>query len=80
MTPAITVHDNLGRRAFAFAPNTDPDSVLHAVVWAFRFGHVLCSSWPGWGCPATDGRYCLECGAVGYAALEELKRRRPDVT
>lgn len=74
----ITVRDHLGRRAFAFAPASDPFAVLAAVAWAYAEGrHPVCTSWPGWGCPATEGGYCLDCHCEAQAALDEARRREP---
>lgn len=72
MTLPIEIHDDAGRKLWAFEADTDPDSVLWAVMMAYGKGtESLCT----WDCPATEGRYCLECHATAYAARTELQRR-----
>jgi hypothetical protein len=72
MSTPIEVHDVTGRRSWAWETDTDPDGVLWAVVLAYAKGaESLCA----WDCPAVDGRYCLDCHATAYAAVEELRRR-----
>lgn len=72
MTRPIEVHDDEGYRMWAFEADTDPDDVLWGVMLAYTQGTgSLCN----WACPATEGKYCLECHATAYVAKEELKRR-----
>ena len=68
----MLVHDDDGRRVWAFETDSDPDMVLWAVMMTYAQGRgSLCD----WDCPARDGRYCVECHATAYAAREELRRR-----
>lgn len=71
---AITVLDDQGQRVFAFDPPTDPFHVLRAIAWAYTRKVPLCSSWPGWGCPTTEGAYCCACHEIGWAALATARK------
>lgn len=76
----LTLLDDEGRRVFAFSPSTDPPMVLFYVSWAHPRGLAICGS-REIPCPmiGEDGRtrtgYCLDCHHVGYAALEEARKR-----
>ncbi len=65
---AFTARD--GRRMFAFAPATDPDTVLAELVWAYVGGQVVC----GQHCPCPDG-YCVDCHSVAASARSTLEAR-----
>lgn len=68
MSEPIVLHDDQGRRMFAFDPKTDPDAVLHAVAWAHPQGIPMCGIDPHSG-------YCVDCHGIAYAALVEARRR-----
>lgn len=75
----LAVTDSDGNWLFSFNPMTDPYNVLRAVAWAYYdisrgFPRSLCCAWPGWGCPSTEGRYCIDCHSVGSMALARARR------
>lgn len=59
---------------FAFDLETDPESVLLELAWAWAAPdrQQMCDL-PG--CPTTTGSYCLECHSEAHAAVFAYQRR-----